>query len=155
MLATRASVQVDCVWNVMAHAQKPDFAFRGNVRVHLNRQGVQFSRLLAGELQASACRVCTTRASLCSAVMWRLLVTHSILLFPLHFSAPASPCAITFQTQSTKTLITNTIFLTSQNALRFATTKVSQWQSSTAGFVGKGHTPSLRQPSAPISWIAH
>ena len=33
--------------------------------------------------------------------MWRLLVTHSILLFPLHFSFRASPCAITFQTQST------------------------------------------------------
>jgi len=28
---------VDCVWNVMAHAQKPDFIFRGNGRVHLNR----------------------------------------------------------------------------------------------------------------------
>ena len=29
---------VDCVWNVMAHAQKPDFVFRQNGRVHLNRQ---------------------------------------------------------------------------------------------------------------------
>ena len=37
---------VDCVWNVMAHAQKPDFVFRRNGRVHLNRQGRQFSRLL-------------------------------------------------------------------------------------------------------------
>ena len=87
---------VDCVWNVMAHAQKPGFVFRRNRRVHLNRRGRQFSRLLAGELCTSACRVCTARASLCSAVMWRLLVTHSILLFPLHFSR-ASPCAITFQ----------------------------------------------------------
>jgi len=33
--------------------------------------------------------------------MWRLLVTHSILLFPLHFSTRASPCAITFQKRST------------------------------------------------------
>jgi hypothetical protein len=63
--------------------------------------GGQFSRLLAGELCASSCRVCTARASLCSAVMWRLLVTHSIPLFPLHFSTRVSPCAITFQTQST------------------------------------------------------
>jgi hypothetical protein len=31
--------------------------------------------------------------------MWRLLVTHSILLFPLHFSR-ASLCAITFQLES-------------------------------------------------------
>jgi len=30
---------VDCVWNVMANAQKPDFVFRRNGRVHLNRQG--------------------------------------------------------------------------------------------------------------------
>jgi hypothetical protein len=91
---------VDCVWNEMAHAQKPDFVFRRNEQVHLSWQGRQFSRLLAGELCISACRVCTARASLCSAVMWCLLVTHSILLFPLHFSH-ASPCAITFQTQST------------------------------------------------------
>jgi hypothetical protein len=27
--------QVDYVWNVMAHLQKPDFVFRRNVRVHL------------------------------------------------------------------------------------------------------------------------
>jgi len=74
---------VDCVWNVMAHTHKPDFFFRRNGRVHLNRRGRQFSRLLAGELWATACRVCTARASLCSAVMWRLLVTHSILLFPI------------------------------------------------------------------------
>jgi len=39
--------RVDCVWNVMAHAQKPDLVFRRNGRVHLNRRGLQFSRLLA------------------------------------------------------------------------------------------------------------
>ena len=38
----------------MAHAQKPDFVFRRNGRVHLNRQGRQFSRLLAAEVWASA-----------------------------------------------------------------------------------------------------
>jgi len=45
---------VDCVWNVMAHAQKPDLVFRRNGLVHLNRQGRQFSRLLATEVCASA-----------------------------------------------------------------------------------------------------
>jgi hypothetical protein len=30
---------VVCVWNVMVHAQKPDFVLRRNGRVHLNRQG--------------------------------------------------------------------------------------------------------------------
>ena len=29
---------VDCVWNVMAHALKPDFVFRRKGRVHLNRR---------------------------------------------------------------------------------------------------------------------
>ena len=98
---TKHVESVDCVWNVMAHAQKPDFVFRRSGRVHLNRRGHQFCRLLAGELCISACRVCTARAGLCSAVMWRLLVTHSIFLFPLHFSTRASPCAITFQLDST------------------------------------------------------
>jgi hypothetical protein len=79
---------VDCVWNVMAHAQKPDFVSRRNGRVHLNRQGRQFSRLPAGELCASACRVCTACASLCSAVTWRLMVTQSSPLFTLHVPLP-------------------------------------------------------------------
>jgi hypothetical protein len=38
----------------MAHAQIPDFVFRRNGRVHLNRRGRQFSRLLAAEVCASA-----------------------------------------------------------------------------------------------------
>ena len=44
---------VDCVWNVIAHAQKSYFVFRRNGRVHLNRRGRQFSRLLAAEVCAS------------------------------------------------------------------------------------------------------
>jgi len=52
----------------MAHSQKPDFFFRRKGRVHLNRRLRQFSRLLAGELCTSVCRVCTARASLRSAV---------------------------------------------------------------------------------------
>jgi hypothetical protein len=44
---SNSQTRVDCIWNVMAHAQKPDFVFRRNGRVHLNRQGRQFSRLLA------------------------------------------------------------------------------------------------------------
>ena len=31
--------QIHCVRNAMAHAQKPDFVFRRNGRVHLNRRG--------------------------------------------------------------------------------------------------------------------
>ena len=38
----------------MEHAQKPDFVFRRNGRIHLNRQGRQFSRILTAEVCASA-----------------------------------------------------------------------------------------------------
>jgi hypothetical protein len=85
---------IDCVWNVMAHAQKPDFVYSRNGRVHLNRRGRQFSRLLAAEVCASAVLMPDTPRS---EVVWRLLATHSIRQFPLHFPSRASPCAITFQ----------------------------------------------------------
>jgi hypothetical protein len=90
--------KVDCVWNVMAHAQKPDFAFRQNRRVHLNRQRCQFSQLLTAEVCESAVIMLDTP---CSEVMSRVLATHSIRQFPLHFPSCASPCAITFQLDST------------------------------------------------------
>ena len=89
---------VDCVWHVMAHAQKPDFVFLRNGRVHLNRQGRQVSRLLAAEVCASAVVMLNTP---CSEVVWRVLATHFIRQFPLHFPSRASPYAITFQLDST------------------------------------------------------
>ena len=89
---------VDCVWNVMAHAQKPDFVFRRNGRVHLNRRGLQFSRLLAVEVCASRVVMLDTP---CSEVVWRVLATHSIRQFPLHFPSRASTRVITFQLDST------------------------------------------------------
>jgi len=82
----------------MAHAQKPDFVFRRNGRVHLNQRDRQFSRLLTAELCASAVVMLDTP---CSVVVWRVLATHSIRQFPLHFPSRASPCAITFQMDST------------------------------------------------------
>jgi len=83
----------------MAHAQKPDFVFRRNGRVHLNRQGArQFSRLLAAEVCTSALVMMDTP---CSEVVWRVLATHSTRMFPLHFPYRASPCAITFQLSCT------------------------------------------------------
>ena len=88
---------VDCVWNVMAHAQKPDFVFWRKGRVNLNRRGRQFIRLLAGEVCASAVVMLDTPSS---QVVWRVLATHSIRQFPLHFPSCASPCAITFQLDS-------------------------------------------------------
>ena len=89
---------VDYVWNVMAHTQKPDFVFRRNGRVHLNRRGRQFSRLLAAEVCASAVVMLDTP---CSEIVWTVLATHPICQFPLHFPTRASPCVITFQLHST------------------------------------------------------
>jgi hypothetical protein len=83
---------------MMAHAQKPYFVFRRNGRVRLNRRGCQFSRLLAAEVCASAVVMLDTP---CSEVVWRILATHSIRQFPLHFPSRASQCAITFQLDST------------------------------------------------------
>ena len=86
----------------MAHAQKSDFVFRRNGRVHLNQRGRQFSRLLAAEVCASAVVMLDTP---CSEVVWRVLATHSIRQFPLHFPSRASPCAITVQLESTLTML--------------------------------------------------
>jgi hypothetical protein len=91
-------MEVDWVWNMMAHAQKPDFVFRRNGRVHLHWRGRQFSRLLAAELCASAVVMLDAPRS---EVVWRVLATPSIRQFPLHSPPPgASPRAITFQLDS-------------------------------------------------------
>jgi len=88
---------VEANWNVMAHAQKPHFVFQRNGRVHLNRRGCQFSRLLAAEVCASAVVMLDTP---CSKVVWRVLATHCIRQFPVHFPSRASPCTITVQLES-------------------------------------------------------
>jgi len=65
----------------MAHAQKPNLVFQRKGRVHLNRRGCQFSRLLAAEECGSADSNCIDRVPTYSG---RLLATHSIRIFPLH-----------------------------------------------------------------------
>ena len=93
-----SSSLLDCVWNVMAHGEKPNFVFRRNGRVHLNRRGRQFSHLLAAEVCVSAVVMLDTP---CSGVVWRVLAAHSIRQFPLHFPSRASPCDVTFQLDCT------------------------------------------------------
>jgi hypothetical protein len=65
--------------------------------VHLNRRWCQFSRILAAKVCTSAVVMLDTP---CSEVVWRVLATHSIRKFPLHFPCRASSCAITFQLDS-------------------------------------------------------
>ena len=97
-------IVVESSWNVMAHAQKPDFVFRRNGRVHFNRRVHYFSRLLAAEVCASAVVMLDTP---CSEVVWRVLATHYIRQFPLHFPCRASPCAVTLQLESTPDTVHN------------------------------------------------
>ena len=110
----------------MAHAQKPDFVFRRNGRVHLNRRCRHFSRLLAAEVCASAVVMLDTP---CSEVEWRVLATLSIRQFPLHFPSRPSPCAITFQLESTAFILyVNHSKLLKMNVLGFSETSLSLHQ---------------------------
>ena len=79
----------------MAHAQKPDFVFRRNGRVHLNRRGRQFRRLVSRGVRNSGSNAGYT--------MFRGTVKgtgYPVRQFPLHFPPRVSPCAITFQQDS-------------------------------------------------------
>ena len=80
--AGSSRIYVDCISNVMAPVQKTDFIFQRNERVHLNRRGSDFSRLLAAELCASAVVMLDIS---CSEVVRRILVTHTSRQFSLHF----------------------------------------------------------------------
>jgi len=60
--------------------------------------GCQFSSLLAVEECGSADSDCIDHVLMYSA---RLLATHSIRIFPLHFPSRVSPCAIRFRTRYT------------------------------------------------------
>ena len=92
------SLCVDCVWNVMAHAQKPDFVFRRNVRVNLNRRG-------ASVQSTTGSRGVHISGSNAGYTMFRGSVKSTG--YSLDSSVPpslpsvASPCAITFQPAST------------------------------------------------------
>jgi len=87
---------------VLTNAQKPDFVSRRNGRICLKRWGRQFSRLLTAEVCASAVVMLGTP---CSEVVWRVLATHYIHQFPLHFPTRASLCAITFQPDCIKCIL--------------------------------------------------
>jgi len=69
---------------VLAHAQKPDFVFRRNGRVHLNQWGggCQSNRLLAAEVCASAVVMVVTLNKPFSDEVYRVLATHSIRQLP-------------------------------------------------------------------------
>jgi ribosomal protein L31 len=78
-----------CVWNVTAHAKRtsPFKSAGASVQSTIGSRGVRISVSNAGYT--------VFRGSV------RVLATHSIRQFPLHFSSRASPCAVRFQLDST------------------------------------------------------
>ena len=125
-------VAVECVWNVMAHAQKPYFVFRRNGRVHLNRWGRHFSLLLEAEVYASAAVMLDTP---CSEVVWRVFATHSIRQFTLHFPSRVSPCAITFQLDYNSSEFTSCIVHVDKYTLRKNGWGACAWKNTMPGEV--------------------
>ena len=84
----------------MAHAQKPDFLFRRNGRLNLNRPGRQFSRLPAADVCASTVEMLDTPC-VRGSVKSTGYPLHSPVS-PHHFPSRASPYAITFHLESTE-----------------------------------------------------
>ena len=88
---------VEASWNIMAHAQKPDFVFRRNGRVHLNRPGASVQSTTGSRgvrISAGNAGYTMLRGSVKS--------TGYPLHLPLSPSLPsrASSCAIIFQLDS-------------------------------------------------------
>jgi hypothetical protein len=83
----------------MARSQKPDFFFRRNGRVHLNRRGHQFSPVLAPEVCSSVLVILDTPPSV---VVWVHWPPTPFASFPFTSPSRASTCAIRFQTNSTR-----------------------------------------------------
>ena len=83
----------------MTNAQKPDLVFQRNGRVHLNRRGRQFSRLLAAEVCASAVVMVVMLDTPCSEVECKTTG------YPLHSHVPPSlplPCVTVCHQVSTE-----------------------------------------------------
>jgi hypothetical protein len=126
---TLYSFGADCVWNVMAHAQKPDFVFRWNGRVHLNRRGASVQSTTGSRgvgISGSNAGYTKFRGS-----VKRVLATHSIRQFPLHFPSRASPCAITFQLDSTNALPDNDLVV--KGKLKFTLEQATKAQRGSRG----------------------
>ena len=70
---------IDCIWNLMAHMQKPEIVFWQNGWVHLNQRGRQFSRLLAAEVCTSAVVMLDTP---CSKVVLSTLFASFLFTSP-------------------------------------------------------------------------
>jgi hypothetical protein len=100
MHASPVQVPVRSDVDAMAHAQKPDFVFRAERTSPFKsaERGVSSVDYWQPRCALSAVVMLDTP---CSEVVWRVLAIHCIRQFPLHFPSRASPCAVTFQLEST------------------------------------------------------
>jgi len=77
----------------------------------------------------------------CSEVVWRVLATHSIRQFPIHFPSRASRCAITFQRDSTNDFFLNwqtiNIFTIKENTCFQNTNITSEYRAVCCGYLVK------------------
>jgi len=91
---------VEASRNVMAHAQKPDFVFRRNLPVHLNRQGASVQSTTGSR----GVRISGSNAG-CTMFRGSVKGTGYPLHTPVSPSLPpppgASPCALPFQLEYT------------------------------------------------------
>ena len=92
----------------MAHAQKPDFFFPRNGRVHSNRWGCQFSRLLAAKVCASALVMLDI---LRSEVAWEYWLPTPFASFPFT-SPPVRHCVPSCSERVLSIIPNKTWFLT-------------------------------------------
>ena len=99
---------LELVRNLMAHAQKPHFVFRLNGRVHLNRRGSQFSRLLAAEVCASAFVMLDTPRS---EVMWEYWLPTPLASFPF----TSLPLRHLVPSHSERSILANSLELLTQS----------------------------------------
>ena len=81
-------------------------SFWRKIRVHLNRRGGGVCSVDCWQPRCVPSAVVMLDTP-CSEVVWRLLATHCIRQFPLHFPSRASPCDITFQLESNSNAVTN------------------------------------------------
>jgi len=89
---------VEASWNVMVHAQKPDFVFRAKRMSPFKSPGPSVQSTAGSRgVRTAVVMLDTSR----SEVVWRVLATHCIRKFPLHLPSRGSLCAIKFQLEPT------------------------------------------------------
>jgi len=78
---------------------------RAETRIRLSAKRTSPFKSAGASVQSNTGSRCASAVVMldtpCSEVVWRVLATHSIRQFPLHFPSRASPCAIIFQLEST------------------------------------------------------